>query len=256
VGVPLRFAKVLSHRVGVTPWNAALMRALVTNGPRVWPGATHVEDEGGNVTDLSTLSRSKREKIARELLTPSAAVVAASAAGRGAPSAAAAAATSAAGGVSGAGITLLSSSAAASGGAGAASAAPTAAVAASGSSVSVTSSASAPVVDLDPGAMGAAASAGGRGPGGVGIKRVWRHLLDDDIVLMNRQVREQERERARERHCAPVRGAVRVVWRSTAAAPPPSHAPRAHHYSPPPFYRPRYRSPRCTSRPSWRTACA
>ena len=41
-------------------------------------------------------------------------------------------------------------------------------------------------IDLDP-AQGAAAAAAGSLPG-VGVTRVWRHLQDNDIVLMNRQV--------------------------------------------------------------------
>lgn len=41
-------------------------------------------------------------------------------------------------------------------------------------------------IDLDP-AQGAAAAASGSLPG-VGVTRVWRHLQDNDIVLMNRQV--------------------------------------------------------------------
>jgi DNA-directed RNA polymerase I subunit RPA1 len=40
-------------------------------------------------------------------------------------------------------------------------------------------------LDVDPGAAMAAVAAGTLS--GVGIKRVWRHMLDDDIVLMNRQ---------------------------------------------------------------------
>ena len=41
--------------------------------------------------------------------------------------------------------------------------------------------------DLQPSATAAAASAGERTAMGVGIKRVWRHLQDDDILLLNRQ---------------------------------------------------------------------
>ena len=41
--------------------------------------------------------------------------------------------------------------------------------------------------DADVGAAAAAAASGGLQ--GVGVKRVWRHMIDGDIVLMNRQVR-------------------------------------------------------------------
>ena len=139
-------------------------------------GATHVEDESGAVIDLSTLGRSKREKIAKELLTPSANSVSAAAGNKA--SAAAGAAAAALGGVK-----LISSTSTALGDASAASSSTTS----TGGGGAPSSSASAPVLDLDAGASAAAAAAGGKGTAGVGIKRVWRHLLDDDIVLMNRQ---------------------------------------------------------------------
>ena len=37
-----------------TNWNAASLRQMVQNGPDVHPGANFVEDESGNLTDLST----------------------------------------------------------------------------------------------------------------------------------------------------------------------------------------------------------
>ena len=70
VGVPVAFAKVLTYKAPVTHWNAAWLRSLVIAGPHVWPGATHVEDEFGTITDLSALPRSRREGLAKQLLTP------------------------------------------------------------------------------------------------------------------------------------------------------------------------------------------
>jgi DNA-directed RNA polymerase I subunit RPA1 len=120
VGVPLRFATVLTYRQPVTPWNVERLRELVINGPNHWPGATHVEQEDGAIIDLSAFSRAKREGLANRL---------------GAPSIS------------------------------------------SGLSRS----------DVQPSATAAAAVSGGRTALGVGIKRVWRHLQDDDILLLNRQ---------------------------------------------------------------------
>ena len=123
VGVPVRFARVLTFKQPVTAINAAHMRRLVENGPYVWPGATHVENEDGSVVDLATRTRAQREGIAKTLL---------------------------------AGSTLAGGAGGAAGGG-----------------------------EADRAALVAAAAAGT--PGGVGIKRVYRHLQDDDIVLMNRQ---------------------------------------------------------------------
>ena len=120
VGVPLRFAKVLTYRQPVTSWNLEQLRGFVVNGADTWPGATHVEDENGTITDLSKMSLRKRQGIANRL---------------GAPS--------------------------------------------------VTDTFSG--TRSDPSAVAAAAAAGDRSAMGVGIKRVWRHLQDDDIMLLNRQ---------------------------------------------------------------------
>ena len=181
VGVPLRFARTLSYKVGVTPFNVALMRQLVTAGSRNWPGATHVEDESGAITDLSTLSKAKREKIAKELLTPSANSGSGPSGAAGAltmlsASGAGAAASSSAGGADGLAAATLARGAAASAGR-----------SAGGAGVFATGGSGGAIIDLDPGSAAAGAAANARGSSGVGVKRVWRHLLDDDIVLMNRQ---------------------------------------------------------------------
>jgi hypothetical protein len=74
VGVPLRFAKALSFKQAVTPWNYAALALRVRNGADVWPGATHVENEVGEVIDLRLCPPAKRDALARALLVPSAAV--------------------------------------------------------------------------------------------------------------------------------------------------------------------------------------
>jgi DNA-directed RNA polymerase I subunit RPA1 len=132
VGVPLHFATSLHFKQGVTTWNYAALAAAVRNGPHKWPGATHIEYEGGRVVDLSKVSQSQRDSFARTLLVT-------------------------------AGSDALSSGA---GGGHAALMQPS---------------------DADVGAAAAAAASGGLL--GVGVKRVWRHMIDGDIVLMNRQVR-------------------------------------------------------------------
>jgi DNA-directed RNA polymerase I subunit RPA1 len=131
VGVPLRFAKRLSFKQAVTPWNVHALRKAVVNGPDIWPGATHVEDETGNVVDLSIKTAAQREAIAKLLL-------------KLAPDA----------------VTPIDPS---GGG-----------------------PAAAHFLEIDRPAAAAGAAAGGLQ--GVGVKRVWRHLQDGDIVLMNRQV--------------------------------------------------------------------
>lgn len=130
VGVPLHFAINLHFRQGVTEWNYASLAAAVRNGSKKWPGATHVEDEMGNVTDLSLCNEAKRDAIARSLLVP---------------------------------LTGSETHATTAGGV---------------SNVSDPS-------DVDRPAAIAAAAAGGLK--GTGRKHVYRHLFDDDIVLMNRQ---------------------------------------------------------------------
>ena len=135
VGVPLRFAKSLSYKTPVTPWNVAWLRGLVINGAAVWPGATHVEDEAGGITDLSTLPRAKREAIADNLWRASSSL--------------------------GAGAAFLA-------GVGARAAGEETGLEPIGQAVNP---------EIDPGATAAAAAANGRGTAGVGVKRVWRHLM-------------------------------------------------------------------------------
>ena len=48
-------------------YNVREMRKLVRNGPNKHPGATHVEDEEGNVVSLAALSLRQREDLAKRL---------------------------------------------------------------------------------------------------------------------------------------------------------------------------------------------
>jgi DNA-directed RNA polymerase I subunit RPA1 len=57
----------------VTHWNVEKLRQAVRNGPNVYPGATHFEDEQG-IVHLSSVSQYQRNPIAKKLLsTPGAA---------------------------------------------------------------------------------------------------------------------------------------------------------------------------------------
>ena len=58
----------------MTPWNVERLREAVIRGHDELPGAVAVEDERGRVVTLSTLTRQKREAIAKQLLSGSAAV--------------------------------------------------------------------------------------------------------------------------------------------------------------------------------------
>ncbi|EPS35469.1 hypothetical protein H072_11162 [Dactylellina haptotyla CBS 200.50] len=70
IGVPLAFAKKLTYPEPVTPHNVDVMRQAVINGPSVWPGATHIENENGRLQRLP-LSAESRKAIANQLLTSS-----------------------------------------------------------------------------------------------------------------------------------------------------------------------------------------
>lgn len=165
VGVPVRFAKTLTFKQPVNRTNARLLSQLVRNGASVWPGASHVEFEDGTVVDLAHRDARQRDTLAKLLLVPPEAT----------PLALGAAATGM-GGVRGFGASgpggVLGGAGGSSGGSGAG------AALLAGSSGSVGSI-------TDTAAAGAIAAVGGMA--GTGVKRVWRHLLDDDIVLMNRQ---------------------------------------------------------------------
>ncbi|KAH7314988.1 hypothetical protein KP509_21G029700 [Ceratopteris richardii] len=72
IGIPPYFATRLTYPEKVTHWNIHKLREAVANGPSIYPGATHVEDELGVVVSLNNLSRSQRLAISKTLLsTPS-----------------------------------------------------------------------------------------------------------------------------------------------------------------------------------------
>lgn len=69
IGVPEAFALKLTYPVPVTPWNVVELRRLVLNGPDVHPGAVMVENEDGMIQAISGSDLTKREAIAKRLLT-------------------------------------------------------------------------------------------------------------------------------------------------------------------------------------------
>ncbi|XP_032689427.1 DNA-directed RNA polymerase I subunit RPA1 isoform X2 [Odontomachus brunneus] len=69
IGVPEAFALKLTYPVPVTPWNVVELRKLVLNGPDIHPGAVMVENEDGLIQAISSDDSTKREAIAKRLLT-------------------------------------------------------------------------------------------------------------------------------------------------------------------------------------------
>lgn len=70
IGLPLRFAKVLTYAQPVTQFNASQLRGLVECGPDGYPGANYVEDAKGRLVDLRRMDAQKRKAVAARLLTP------------------------------------------------------------------------------------------------------------------------------------------------------------------------------------------
>lgn len=70
IGIPMVFATKLSYPTPVTPRNVDQMRKAVINGPDQYPGALSVEFEDGRKIRLDVASLTKREGIAKTLLTP------------------------------------------------------------------------------------------------------------------------------------------------------------------------------------------
>ncbi|KAK9241224.1 hypothetical protein V1525DRAFT_392485 [Lipomyces kononenkoae] len=71
IGIPPVFAVKLTYPEPVTPYNFQEMRKAVINGPVVWPGATHIENEDGTLIALHTMTTEQRTALANQLLTPS-----------------------------------------------------------------------------------------------------------------------------------------------------------------------------------------
>ena len=65
------FAKKLTYKVPVTPWNLKALQEMVRNGPDVHPGACFVEnsDDGRRVA-VSPDSETQRNALAKTLLAP------------------------------------------------------------------------------------------------------------------------------------------------------------------------------------------
>ncbi|XP_075529481.1 RNA polymerase I subunit RpI1 isoform X2 [Dermacentor variabilis] len=70
IGVPMVFATKLSYPEPVTDRNIAELRRAVINGPDIYPGALLVEREDGVVMRLDPTNRTRREAVAKQLLTP------------------------------------------------------------------------------------------------------------------------------------------------------------------------------------------
>lgn len=70
IGIPEAFALKLTYPVPVTPWNVVKLRQLVLNGPNVHPGAVMIENEEGLIQAISGSDTTKRQAIAKRLLTP------------------------------------------------------------------------------------------------------------------------------------------------------------------------------------------
>ena len=68
IGVPPVFAKKLTFPEHVTVHNVELMRQLVENGADIHPGANAIEDERGRVIHLERFTKEKRAAIAKTLL--------------------------------------------------------------------------------------------------------------------------------------------------------------------------------------------
>ncbi|PYH99720.1 beta and beta-prime subunits of DNA dependent RNA-polymerase [Aspergillus ellipticus CBS 707.79] len=71
IGVPLVFAKKLTYPEPVTNHNFWEMKQAVINGPDKYPGASSIENEFGQVTNLRFKSLDERTALANQLLAPS-----------------------------------------------------------------------------------------------------------------------------------------------------------------------------------------
>lgn len=69
MGIPLMFAIELTIPENVTSYNVHLLRRLLVNGPKVYPGANFYRDENGKLYNLSALSFKERKAKAKLLLT-------------------------------------------------------------------------------------------------------------------------------------------------------------------------------------------
>ncbi|GIX62910.1 DNA-directed RNA polymerase [Babesia caballi] len=71
MGIPLMFATELTIPENVTSYNVHLLRRLLVNGPRTYPGANFYRDEHGKLYNLGALTFNERKAKAKLLLTDS-----------------------------------------------------------------------------------------------------------------------------------------------------------------------------------------
>jgi DNA-directed RNA polymerase I subunit RPA1 len=69
IGIPPYFATRLTYPSPVTPHNVHILRQAVINGPKKWPGATHIQQEDGHLLSLERLDEVARTALANSLLT-------------------------------------------------------------------------------------------------------------------------------------------------------------------------------------------
>ena len=71
IGLPEVFAKKLTYKVPVTPWNVKALQEMVKNGPNVHPGALYIENaDTGIRVAISEDDPNKRQAQAKTLLAP------------------------------------------------------------------------------------------------------------------------------------------------------------------------------------------
>ncbi|KAH9256840.1 hypothetical protein BASA81_004953 [Batrachochytrium salamandrivorans] len=67
IGVPLKFAKILTYAEPVTEFNVKELAQLVINGPDSHPGACYIEDSAGRLIDLKRRNDLQRQELAARL---------------------------------------------------------------------------------------------------------------------------------------------------------------------------------------------
>jgi DNA-directed RNA polymerase I subunit RPA1 len=70
IGIPMVFATSLTYPEPVTHWNVHELKQAVINGPNIYPGATHVQNEDGSLILLNPRNSLQRRGLANRLLAP------------------------------------------------------------------------------------------------------------------------------------------------------------------------------------------
>ncbi|KAI9199874.1 uncharacterized protein BJ171DRAFT_199397 [Polychytrium aggregatum] len=70
IGVPPVFATKLTYPEAVTHHNVMELRKAVINGPKVWPGASYIQNEDGTLVSLESYDVQGRTALANSLMTP------------------------------------------------------------------------------------------------------------------------------------------------------------------------------------------